>query len=79
MGTKRSNQVLHLYDNVVSKINQMQGIVPDYGKVWYGDKAIANIFSLTNLFKKYRVTYDSHQYYYFAVKTNRGIIRLRRN
>ena len=26
----------------------MQAMVPDYGKLWYDDKAVANIFSLTN-------------------------------
>ena len=53
---KRSNQVLHLSTNVGSKINQMQVMIPDYGKVWYDNKAIENIFSLTNLVQKYRVT-----------------------
>ena len=52
----------------------MQTMVPDYVKVWYDDKSIANIFSLTNLVKKYIVTYDSHQDYSFTVHTNRGII-----
>ena len=52
--------MLHLSTNVGYKNNQMQSMVPNYGKVWYDDKSIANIFSLTNLFKKYRVAYDSH-------------------
>ena len=43
----RSKKLLHLSNNLVSKINQMQKIVPDYGKVWYDEKAMANIFSLT--------------------------------
>ena len=50
-------------------------MVPKYGKVWYDDKSIANIFSLTNLVKKYIVTYDSHQDDAFSVCTNRGIIK----
>ena len=57
----------------------MNTMVPDYGKVWYDDNLIANIFSLTNLVKKYRFTYDSHQDDAFAVHANRGIIKLRRN
>ena len=76
---KKSNQVLHLSNNVGPKINQMQAVVPDYDKVWYDDKAIANILSLTNLVKKYRVTYESHQDDAFTVHTNRGIIQFRRN
>ena len=79
MDTKRSNQVLHLSTNMGSKINQMQAMVLYYGKVWYDDKATEIILFPTNLVKKYRVTYDSHQYYSFTVNTNRGIIQLRRN
>ena len=40
---KRSKQVLNIYTNFGSKTNQMQVMVPDYGKVWYDDKVIANI------------------------------------
>ena len=79
MNIKRSNHEIHLYINMGYKTNQMQGMVPDYVKVCYVDKAIENIFSLTNLVKKYRVTYDSHQYDAFAVHTNRGIIKFSKN
>ena len=79
MDIKRSNQVPHLSTNLVSKTNKNKAILPDCGKVWYNDKSIANIFSLTNLVKKYRVTYDSHQYYAFTIHTNRGIIKFKRN
>ena len=54
-------------------------MVPDYGKVWYGDKSIENISSLTNFLKKYKFTYESHQYYALAVQTNIGITNFRRN
>ena len=54
-------------------------MVPDYGKLWYDDKAIANISALTNLVMKYRVTYESHQYNDFDVHTNIGIIKFMRN
>ena len=57
----------------------MQAMVPDYDKVWYDDKSIANIFSLTNLVKKYIVTYKSNKDDTFTVCTNRGFIKLRRN
>ena len=76
---KISNKVLYLSTNVGPKTNQIQEMVPKYGKVWYVDMDIANIFSLTNLFKKYRVAYDSHQYYAFDIHTNIGIIKYRRN
>ena len=54
-------------------------MVPEYGKVCYDDKSIENIFHLANLFKKYRVTYESHQYDAFTVHTNIGIINFIRN
>ena len=73
------NQVIHIYTNVVSKINQTQEMFPDYGKVWYDDKSIVNIFSLTNLVNKYIVTYEAHQDYYFVVHTNIWIIKYRIN
>ena len=53
----------------------MQVMVPDYCQVWYDNNSIANIFSLTNLVNKYRVTYDSHQYDAFTVHTNIWIIK----
>ena len=74
----RRNQVIHISTNVGSKINQMQVMFPDYGKVWYVYNAIANIISLTNLVNKYRLTYESHQDF-FSVKSNIGIIEFRRN
>ena len=79
MDINRSNQVLHIPTNMVSKINQIQVMVLEYGKVWYDDKATENIFLLANLVNKYRVAYDSHPYYSFTVNTNRGIINLRRD
>ena len=54
-------------------------MVPDYGKVWYDYKVIANIFSLTNLVNKYRVAYASQKDGAFNVHTNRGIIKFRIN
>ena len=77
--SKRSDQVLRLSTDVGSKTKQIQAVVPDYGKFWYEDKSIANIFSLNNLVKKYRVTYDSHQDGSFTVHTNIGIIQFIRN
>ena len=53
----------------------MQVVVPAYGKVWYDDKAKANILSLSNLVKKYRIPYDSHKDDALTVHTNRGMIK----
>jgi hypothetical protein len=37
----------------------MVGDLDGYGTVWYNPKGIANILSLSQVEKKYRVTYDS--------------------
>ena len=39
----------------VNKVGDLAG----YGTVWYYENGIANILSLNNVKKKYRVTYDS--------------------
>ena len=57
----------------------MQAMVPEYGKVWYDDKSISNIFSFANLVNKFRVNYDSNLDDTFTVHTNIGIMKLRRN
>ena len=79
MDTKIRYQVIHLCTNVGSKITQMQAMIQDYGKVRYDDNAIAHVLSLTNLVRKYIVTYDSHQDDAFYDRTNKGIIKFRRN
>ena len=65
--------------NTGSKINQIQAMVPYYVTVWYDDKSIENIFSLTNLVKKNRVIYDSRQHDDLNAHTNRGIVKFRIN
>ena len=69
--------MLHLSIDVVSKINQMQAMVPDYGKVRCDDNVMENIFSLTNLVSRYRVACDSHKDDPVTVKTTRDIIKFR--
>ena len=36
-----------------------QGLLKNYGWVWYDNQAITNLLCLNNMKKKYRVTYDS--------------------
>jgi len=45
-------------DAGVTKVNKI-GDLPGYGLVWFYEDGIANIISLNNVKKKYRVTYDS--------------------
>jgi hypothetical protein len=49
--------------------------VPGYGKVYYDEEAIANIFEFSELKKKYRITYDSDKEDVFLVHMNNKIIK----
>ena len=51
-----SEHVMELHTNAGTKLNDKKATVPGYGKVWYDEKAIANIFGLGNMIKKHRVT-----------------------
>ena len=50
---------LVLHCNVGTTLVTKKGDLRGYGTVWYHPTGIANILSLNNISKKYRVTYDS--------------------
>ena len=52
------------------------GDLPGYGTVWFYEDGIANILSLNNVKKKYRVTYDSTAYDCFEVHKADGTKRV---
>ena len=69
---RKSNTTLELATNAgISTSNQIAD-VPGYGTVWFDEKAIANIFGLSDLKKKYRVTYDSDKEDAFIVHMENG-------
>jgi hypothetical protein len=49
-----------------------KAILPGYGKVWYADTAMTNVFSLANMERKYHITYDSMKESAFTVHTEKG-------
>ena len=52
----------------------LEADVNDYGRVWFMKRALINIFSLFNMVKKYRVTFDSAvDNAFFVHKPNRLI------
>ena len=61
----------------VQNINNRKATVPGYGKVWYDEKAVANIFGLGNMIKKHRVTFDSKKENAFLVHKKDGIIKFK--
>ena len=55
-------------------LNQRAGI-PTANKVWFDEDAMTNVFSLANMVKRYRVTFDSSKENAFVVHTNEGPVR----
>ena len=56
---KSTSETLALSTNGGNLFTNQRATVRGFGEVWYDPKAITNIFSLTELEKKYKVTYDS--------------------
>ena len=56
--------------NAGCKHNNLKENVPGYGEVWFDKRAIANIFSLNNMAKRHRITYDSSKEDAFIVHKN---------
>ena len=69
---RESNVTLELATNAGTiKSNQIAD-VPGFGTVWYDKNAIANIFGLSELKKKFRITFDSEKEDAFVVHTGKG-------
>jgi len=71
-----AKKVLSLHCNAgIATVNKI-GDLPGYGTVWFYEDGIANILSLNNVKKKYRVTYDSTAYDCFEVHKADGTKRV---
>jgi hypothetical protein len=53
------NHRMYIHCNAGTRWTNQQGYLPGYGVVWYCPQAIANILSLHNVTRRYRVEYDS--------------------
>jgi hypothetical protein len=49
--------------------------VPGFGKVYYDEEAIVNIFGFSDLKKKHRITYDSNKEVAFLVHMDNETIK----
>jgi hypothetical protein len=56
---RSTNETLKLSTNGGDILTNKRATVPGYGEVWYDPNAIANIFSLAEMEKKYCITYNS--------------------
>jgi hypothetical protein len=67
---------MYIRCNAGTRWTDQQGHLPGYGLVWYCPSAIANIMSLSNVSRRYRVTYDSMGGNRFVVTKDDGTERV---
>ena len=71
----KGDEKLILATNAGNLLTNTTAIVPGYGKVWYKEEAMTNVFSLANMEKRYRITYDSKKESAFIVHTENGPLK----
>jgi hypothetical protein len=76
---RESKTTLELATNAGTRTTKKIANVPGYGMVWYDETAIANIFGLSELKKKHRVTYDSEEEDAFIVHMNNNTLKFECN
>ena len=54
----KADNPIKIVTNAGTRIVSKQAMVAGFGKVWFDEQAIANIFALADLKKKYHITYD---------------------
>ena len=54
----KADNPIKIVTNAGTRIVSEQAMVAGFGTVWFDEQAIANIFALADLKKKYHVTYD---------------------
>jgi hypothetical protein len=72
---RNSSKTLSLATNAGVKQSNREANVPGFGKVYYNEEAIANIFGFSDLKKKHRISYDSNRKDSFFVHMDNEIIQ----
>jgi hypothetical protein len=62
-----TTEMLEVSTNGGKLFTNQKATVPNYGDVWYNPNAVTNIFSLSEMEKKHRITYDSTKEKAFTV------------
>ena len=70
---------IEIATNAGRRIVTHKAKVDGFGEVWYNEDAIANIFSLKDLIKKHKVTYDSSKENALIVQRKDDIIKFPAN
>ena len=58
---KSDDGAMRLATNGGSMVITLKADLPQWGEVWFNDKAIPNIFSYVKMADRYRITYDSER------------------
>jgi len=74
-GIMKSTQKLEMATNAGVQMCDMKAHVPGFGEVGYNEEAIMNIFSLPDMIKQYRVTFDLHLWC-ISTKTGLNVMRM---
>jgi hypothetical protein len=72
---RTSSKTLSLATNAGVKQSNREANVPGFGKVYYDEDAITNIFGFSDLKKKDRITYDSNKEDAFLIHMDNEIIK----
>ena len=73
-----TNGSMHLATNGGSMVTNMKADLPEWGEVWFNEKAITNIFSYAEMADRYRITYDSEKEDAFIVHLPDKTVRFER-
>ena len=74
-----ANKEIAISTNAGVQITKNIATVPEFGDVWFDKNAIANIFSLAELSKRHKVTYDSEREDAFIVHTENGAVKFKKS
>lgn len=72
---RKTNKMMNVKCNAGVTRTNMVGDLPGYGAVWCNPDGIANMLSLSQVEKKYRITYDSSNSKQFIVHKGNGVER----
>ena len=75
----KADTPMTLSTNAGEAVVTKQADVPNWGRVLFHPEAMTNIFSLSQMSDKYRVTYDSAKEQAFVVHTPQGQLKFRRS
>ena len=68
---KKSDHPIKIATDAGSRIVSKQAMVAGFGRVWYDEGAITNIFSIQDLKKQHHIRYDSEVEDAFLVQKRR--------